>query len=97
MSADLQAQLDRIEALLAAMRDAQAVAAKPILTTAEAMRVANCESESAFYRWARTWGATASGNGRWPRHRLVAALEKEGRSAKRARARADRRPDKLAA
>jgi hypothetical protein len=88
MSDDVKAQLDRIEAAL--RRDA--LVREPILTTAEAVGYAKFGSESAFTRWARTWGVTHSGNGRWPRHRIDAGLQREARSMARSRAHADRKP-----
>lgn len=94
---DLPAQLARIEVALAELRRGAVLAAKPILSTVEAMELAGFASESAFYRWAATWGVTNSGAGRWPRQRIEKALHKEAVSATRQRHRADRREEGSAA
>lgn len=86
MDPELKAQLDRIDANLAELRAAQDLAAKPILTTAEAMKMANCNSTSAFSRWVVAWGVSNSGNGRWPRHRIDAGLMREARGVAKRRA-----------
>lgn len=91
MDAEIKTEFDRIGQLLAELAESHARAAKPILTTAEAVALANIGSESAFYRWAKTWGVCSSGGNRWPRQRIQKGLEKEAVSQSRQRAHADRK------
>lgn len=53
---------------------------EPVLTTEQAVRVANLTSDDAFYRWAKTWRVTPSGHGRWSRRAIQLGLQREADS-----------------
>lgn len=62
-----------------------------ILTQAEAIAFTKHGSTSAFFRWCRRWRITSAAPGRYARHHLDSALERE--AAKRRQAKpAPRRP-----
>ena len=50
-----------------------------ILTTEEAKAYVKIESQWGFYSWCKEYGVTRSGQGRWPLHRLNAAISREAR------------------
>ncbi len=71
----------------------EGLAPHPVLTTAQAQELANCGSDSAFYRWCEAWRVKASGQGRWARRAILAGLEREANSVLRRR----RTPEKAEA
>lgn len=82
MSPETEAQLlDRLAALEKLVREG--LSPRPVLTTAEAMELANCGSDSAFYRWAQTWRVSNCGQGRYSRRAILLGLEREATSCLR--------------
>lgn len=52
-------------------------ALSPVMDVTEAMALACCRSKSAFYRWCAKWRVRPCSQGRYPRHQVMRALERE--------------------
>lgn len=74
---EIHAEVVALRAVVLELRDAQATAARPVLSQAEAMQLVGVRSVSAFQRWAAAWKVKSAGKGRWARRALLAGLERE--------------------
>lgn len=68
--AEIQAIADEAARKALAVR----LAEKPEISTAEAMQLVGCESDSAFYRWCRRAHVRRIHNGRWRRAAILRGL-----------------------
>lgn len=77
--AELQALRAEVASLRAERVGGEVATAAP-LAVADAVRLAGCRSESAFYRWAEAHGVKSCGRGRWSREAILAGLKRERRA-----------------
>jgi hypothetical protein len=91
----IYAELVTLRGELQAMRAAQASAARPVLSVAEAMELVGADSLSAFYRWTKKRNVKPSASGRYARRALLAGLDREVRDTAKRKPKSPPMPPKL--